>query len=82
MPIFRSIPLNTAVTVQDGASFVIAGLNQSSIQTVEDKVPLLGDIPLLGRFFKSEGIKKTDRALLIFINVELKDPTGKNWRER
>jgi len=82
MPIFRSIPLNTAVTVQDGGSFVIAGLNQSSIQTVEDKVPLLGDIPLLGRFFRSEGVKKTDRALLIFINVELKDPTGKNWRER
>ncbi len=82
VPIFRSIPLNTAVTVQDGASFVIAGLNESSIQTVEDKVPLLGDIPLLGRFFKSEGLKKTDRALLIFINVELKDPTGKNWRER
>jgi len=82
MPIFRTIPLNTAVTVRDGATFVIAGLNQSSIQTVEDKVPLLGDIPMLGRFFKSEGIKKIDRALLIFINVELKDPTGKNWRER
>ena len=82
MPIFRSMPLNTAVTVQDGATFVIAGLNQSSIQTVEDKVPLLGDIPLVGRFFKSEGLQKTDRALLIFVNVELKDPTGKNWRER
>ncbi|MEO1858036.1 MAG: Amuc_1098 family type IV pilus outer membrane protein [Rubritalea sp.] len=82
MPIFRSTPLNTAVTVRDGSSFVIAGLNQSSIQTVEDKVPVLGDIPLVGRFFKSEGIQKTDRVLLIFVNVELKDPTGKNWRER
>ncbi|MFT5881911.1 MAG: general secretion pathway protein D [Crocinitomicaceae bacterium] len=82
MPFFRTKNINTAVTVQDGATFVIGSLNESLIETVEDKVPLLGDIPLLGRFFKSEGIKKTDRALLIFINVELKDPTGKNWRER
>ncbi|MFD2158717.1 Amuc_1098 family type IV pilus outer membrane protein [Rubritalea tangerina] len=82
MPVFRPIRLNTAVTVQDGSSFVIAGLNQSSIETVEDKVPILGDIPLAGRFFKSEGIQKSDRALFIFVNVELKDPTGKNWRDR
>lgn len=82
MPIFRPIRLNTAVTVQDGSSFVIAGLNQNSIVTVEDKVPILGDVPLVGRFFKSEGIEKSDRAMLIFVNVELKDPTGRNWKDR
>lgn len=82
MPFFKVKNVNTAVTVRDGATFVIASLNESLIETVEDKVPLLGDIPMLGRFFKSEGIKKTDRALVIFVNVELKDPTGKNWRER
>lgn len=82
MPIFRSIPLNTSVTVRDGATFVIGGLNKSSIETVEDKVPILGDIPFVGRLFKSEGTRKSDRSMLIFITVELKDPTGRNWRDR
>ncbi|WP_018968775.1 Amuc_1098 family type IV pilus outer membrane protein [Rubritalea marina] len=82
MPIFRPFRINTAVTVRDGYSFVIGGLNQSDVESVHDSVPILGDIPLLGRFFKSEGVRKTDRALLFFVHVELKDPTGKNWNEQ
>lgn len=82
MPLFRSIPLNTSVTVQDGSTFVIGGLNKSSVEKVEDKVPFIGDVPLVGRFFRSEGTRKSNRSLLIFITVELKDPTGRNWRDR
>lgn len=81
-PIFRTIRPNTAVTVQDGANIVIAGLQQSDIEDVEDKVPVLGDIPLVGRFFQSKGTRRIDRALLIFVNVEVQDPTGQSWNER
>ena len=82
MPIFRPFKINTSVTVRDGYSFVIGGLNQSDIETVNDKVPILGDMPLVGRFFQNNGIRKTDRALLFFVHVELKDPTGKNWNQQ
>jgi general secretion pathway protein D len=82
MPVFRTIRPNTAVTVQDGANIVISALQQSDIEDFEDKVPVLGDIPLVGRFFQSSGTRKVDRALLIFVNVEIQDPTGKPWRDR
>ncbi len=81
-PVFRRITPSTSVTVQDGANIVIGGLQQSDIENVEDKVPILGDIPLVGRLFQSKGTRRIDRALLIFMNVEIQDPTGKPWRDR
>lgn len=82
MPVFRTIRLNTGVTVQDGATVVVGGLIQQRIENVKDKVPMLGDLPLVGRFFQSQGLQNTRTAIIMFVKVELVDPTGQAWRER
>lgn len=81
-PVFRNVRLNTGVTVQDGATVVVGGLIQQRIENVNDKVPLLGDLPLVGRFFQSQGLKNTKTAVIMFVKAELVDPTGQPWRER
>ncbi len=82
MPVFRTIRLNTGVTVQDGATIVVGGLIQQRIENVNDKIPVLGDLPLVGRFFQSQGLKNSRKAVIMFVKVELVDPTGQPWRER
>lgn len=81
-PIFRTIRTNTNVTIQDGATLVIGGLIESRIEKVNDKTPILGNIPMIGRFFQSDGIRSTKTAIVIFVKAELVDPTGQPWRDR
>ena len=81
-PIFRIIRTDTNVTIQDGHTVVIGGLVQQRIETVNDKVPILGDLPLLGRLFQSNGVRSSKRVVLIFVKAELVDPTGRPWRNR
>jgi general secretion pathway protein D len=82
MPVFSANRANTQVTIADGATIAIAGLMAESTQTVEDKVPVLGDIPFLGRFFRSSGKKPVSTAIIFLVNVELLDPTGRPYRDR
>ena len=46
------------------------------VETVEDKVPLLGDIPFLGRFFTSDVLQREKEAIVIFVTVRIVDPGG------
>lgn len=57
---------------------VIGGLQESKMVRYEDKIPILGDLPLVGRLFRSEGQENTRRALIFFAKVDVVDPTGKN----
>lgn len=82
MPLFKKTGLNTNVTIQDGCTIVLGGLKQQSIEKVEDKVPVLGDMPFVGRLFRTEGLLNRKRAIIIFVNAELVDPTGRPWRDR
>ena len=75
-PIFNTREVNTEVTVWDGATVVLGGLTREQTQTVNDKVPLLGDIPLVGRLFRSEGEAYEKRNLLIFVTASLVTPGG------
>ncbi len=50
-PIFSVREITTEVTVFDGATVVMGGLTRDEVKTVNDKVPILGDIPGLGRLF-------------------------------
>ncbi|MDP0499260.1 MAG: hypothetical protein Q7P63_04085 [Verrucomicrobiota bacterium JB022] len=75
-PIFSVRKVKTEVTIWDGATVVMGGLTREQAVKIEDKVPLLGDIPLLGRLFRSEGESTQKRNLLIFVSARLVDPGG------
>ncbi len=75
-PIFTIREINTKVTIWDGATVVMGGLTREEVKTVTDKVPVLGDIPLLGRLFRSEGETTQKRNLLIFVTANLISPGG------
>jgi general secretion pathway protein D len=70
---------NAQVEVQDGFTVVLGGLMREEVNTVEEKVPLLGDIPLLGRAFRSEVEKSSRRNLLIFVSVRILRPDGQPY---
>lgn len=76
MPVFDAIKETTNITIWDGQTVAIGGFHGESITAVEDKIPYLGDLPVLGRAFRSEGTESTKRALTIFVTVRLVDPGG------
>ena len=80
-PIFSTREMSTEVTVFDGATIVMGGLTRDEIKSVNDKVPVLGDIPGLGRLFSSEGETRQKRNLLIFVTANLVSPGGSPARQ-
>jgi general secretion pathway protein D len=81
-PIFSVSRVNTQVTVADGATVVLGGLLQSRIEDVQDQTPILGGIPVVGRFFQTKSRQPVRTAVIFFVNVELIDPTGRPFRDR
>lgn len=75
-PIFTVRTVKSEVTVLDGATVLLGGLSREEVKTVEDKVPVLGDIPFLGRFFSSKGESSQKRQLLIFVTANRVGPNG------
>ena len=75
-PIFSTREINTKVTVWDGATLVMGGLTREETKRVNDKVPLLGDIPFIGRAFRSKGETSQKRNLLVFVTANLVSPGG------
>ena len=76
MPIFNVRKVTTQVTVWDGQTVALGGLIREDIQDVEDKVPLMGDLPLVGRLFRSSAELHLKRNLTIFVKAQLMDPAG------
>jgi general secretion pathway protein D len=75
-PIFAVRKVTTSVSIFDGQTVVLGGLMREDVQKVEDKVPLLGDIPLLGRLFRSNVDQHLKRNLVIFVSARLINPAG------
>lgn len=75
-PIFSTRKVTTSVTVWDGQTVVLGGLMREDVQKVQDKVPFLGDIPLLGRLFRSDVDQHVKRNLVIFVTARLINPAG------
>lgn len=82
MPVFSVNKLHTNVDILDGATVVIGGLLKDTVQKVEDKTPILGSIPIIGRLFQSDVTKETSTAVIFMVGVEVMDPTGRRYRDR
>jgi general secretion pathway protein D len=79
-PIFSIREVATKVTVYDGATVVIGGLTREEVRTVHDKVPVLGDMPLIGKLFQSNGKTSSKKNLMIFVTANMISPTGSMLR--
>ncbi len=75
-PIFSKRSVETALFIYDGHTVGIGGLISESVQTVEDKVPIFGDLPLIGRFFRSNSDNHIKKNLMIFVTGQIIDATG------
>jgi general secretion pathway protein D len=75
-PIFGVRELTTKVTIWDGATLMMGGLTRQDVQKNNDKVPVIGNIPVLGRLFRSKGESTQKRNLLIFVTARLVNPGG------
>ena len=76
-----AIAESAQVLVYDGETVAIGGLSDSKFETINDKVPLLGDLPFIGRFFRSDVTQVTRRATVYFITVKVIDPGGVGVKE-
>jgi general secretion pathway protein D len=68
--------VETSVSVYDGATVILGGLMREDVQKVNDKTPLLGDIPFAGALFRSQADQHIKRNLVIFVTATLIDPAG------
>jgi general secretion pathway protein D len=75
-PIFSTRKVTTNVSVWDGQTVVLGGLMREDVQKSEDKVPFIGDIPLIGRLFRTNVDQHIKRNLVIFVTARLVTPGG------
>jgi general secretion pathway protein D len=75
-PIFSSRKVRTSVSVWDGQTVVLGGLMREDVQKTEDRTPILGDIPLVGRLFRTNVDQHIKRNLIIFVTARLVNPGG------
>lgn len=74
VPGIRRRSTETTVELGSGQSFVIAGLNYTNSSVSKDKVPFLGDLPVLGAFFKRQQNQKERQELIIVATPRLVEP--------
>ena len=76
VPIFSKRSLQSRIRLLDGETVGLGGLIAETVQEVDDKVPGLGDVPLVGRLFRSEASQKIKFNLVIFCTVRIIEPDG------
>jgi len=76
MPVFSVRRVQTGITIYDGYTVAVGGLMREDVQNVEDKVPVLGDLPFIGRLFQSKAENHIKSNLIIFVTAEIIDATG------
>jgi pilus assembly protein CpaC len=78
VPGITSRKVNTEVELADGESFMIGGLLDKSTNDTFQKIPFIGDIPIIGKLFKSEMKTKNDTELIVIVTPELVSPFPAN----
>ena len=75
-PVFSTRKVTTSVSVYDGQTVVLGGLMREDVQKTEDRVPIIGDIPLIGRAFRTNTEQHTKKNLVIFVTAKVVTPAG------
>jgi general secretion pathway protein D len=76
LPNFTVRQVVTTVNIWDNQTVVLGGLISSTMQNQKDKVPVLGDLPLVGRLFQSQSKTSVKKNLMIFVTATIVDPAG------
>lgn len=76
VPALSTRRAETEFELQDGQSFVIAGLMDNRVTDIYNKIPGLGDIPILGQFFRSKSLQKSNSELMVLCTVHRISPSS------
>jgi pilus assembly protein CpaC len=76
VPALSTRKADTEFELQDGQSFVIAGLMDNRVTDIYNKIPGLGDIPILGNFFRSKSMQKSNSELMVLCTVHRVAPSN------
>ncbi len=71
VPIIAQRNTETTVTVKDGQTIIISGLIKDTVTRNENRIPILGDIPLIGRLFRSIDKQRSKTELMIFLTPHI-----------
>ncbi|WAC21214.1 type II and III secretion system protein [Luteolibacter sp. SL250] len=83
MPVFSTQRVDIpTLSVADGSTIIVGGLLKQNLQSVEDKSPVLGNLPVVGRLFQSKAHQPVSTAIIFMVNVQLVDPTGRPFRQQ
>jgi pilus assembly protein CpaC len=74
IPVVRKNEAATTINLKDGESFAIAGLINNEVRQRVGKIPLLGDIPIIGAIFRSTAFQNNETELLFIVTVKLVKP--------
>jgi pilus assembly protein CpaC len=77
IPALITRKVNTEVELNEGQSFAIGGLLDKTVTDNFSKIPFLGDIPIIGKFFQSKSTTKENTELIVIVTPELVQPMPK-----
>ena len=75
-PTFATRKIKTELSIKSGSTVVMGGLTREEVKETHDRIPLFGDIPILGKLFQSKGKTSQKKNLLIFVTANLVDENG------
>lgn len=81
-PVFSVRSVETKVQVSDGQTVVLGGLISEYFQKIDDKIPFFGDIPLVGRLFRSKIEQSMKKNMLVFVTCNLIKPDGEPFNRK
>ena len=79
--IFDTSNVEAQVTIKDGYTIAIGGLTRETSEVTTDQIPVLGDIPVLGKLFQRNSDNVAKRNLIVFLTAKTLNPDGTTYRE-
>ena len=81
IPIIASRRTESTITIKDGFTLAIGGLIEKTTQNSGNKVPVFGDVPIVGKLFRSKSDDEFKRNLIIFITAKTLNPDGSTYED-